>query len=294
MGGDYDPHDETAPGDEISAANPRNRDPGAAVAALDRLSETRLRRLETTLSSLEKNEVDRSRGERTCVPIWLQDQQTRPPPPPPHEGNVLWPRAVMLLAACGIAASLFYYLAVATSLAPEYQIEVVAGTPPESPIASGPPTQHSPETQDGLRVSRAGPESPQQGTLEPEPSASPSSPPATPADSEGRSFPPPEPPSVSATKTTNLQDVKHLLDRGKQFFEAGDLIAARILLLRAVIAGDAEAAVALGATYDPIVLADRGDGGIAADLEKARSWYERARVMGSPEGPRRLEMLANR
>lgn len=30
------------------------------------------------------------------------------------------------------------------------------------------------------------------------------------------------------------------------------------------------------------------------DLDKARGWYERAKEMGSPEGPRRLEMLANR
>ena len=84
-----------------------------------------------------------------------------------------------------------------------------------------------------------------------------------------------------------------LLDQGKQFFDVGDLIAARILFLRAANAGDA-AGVAMGATYDPVVLADRGVRGVAADLDKARRWYERAREMGSPEGPRRLEMLANR
>ena len=83
-------------------------------------------------------------------------------------------------------------------------------------------------------------------------------------------------------------------DRGKQFFESGDLITARILFLRAANAGDAAAAVAMGSTYDPIVLADRGVLGVVADLAKARSWYERAKEMGSPEGPRRLQMLANR
>jgi TPR repeat protein len=50
----------------------------------------------------------------------------------------------------------------------------------------------------------------------------------------------------------------------------------------------------MGATYDPVVLADRGYRPVAADLDKARGWYERAKEMGSPEGPRRLEMLANR
>jgi hypothetical protein len=101
-------------------------------------------------------------------------------------------------------------------------------------------------------------------------------------------------PPVPAARAAKSQDVRLLLDQGKQFFDVGDLIAARILFLRAANAGDAAAAVAMGATYDPVVLADRGVRGVAADLDKARSWYERAREMGSPEGPRRLEMLANR
>ena len=106
------------------------------------------------------------------------------------------------------------------------------------------------------------------------------------------------PPAVSAPvpmiATTGPQDVKPLIDQGRQFFDAGDLIAARILFLRAANAGDAGAAVAMGATYDPVVLADRGYRPVAGDLDKARSWYERAKEMGSPEGPRRLEMLVNR
>ena len=36
-----------------------------------------------------------------------------------------------------------------------------------------------------------------------------------------------------------------MMDRGKQFFESGDLITARILFLRAANAGDAAAAVAM-------------------------------------------------
>jgi hypothetical protein len=102
------------------------------------------------------------------------------------------------------------------------------------------------------------------------------------------------PPAVPATVTAEPQDVKLLIDQGRQFFDVGDLIAARILFLRAANAGDAAAAVAMGATYDPVVLAGRSVRGVAADLDKARRWYERAKEMGSPEGPRRLEMLANR
>jgi hypothetical protein len=97
-----------------------------------------------------------------------------------------------------------------------------------------------------------------------------------------------------APKTADVRDTKLLVDRGKQFFDVGDLVAARILFQRAANAGNASAAVAMGATYDPVVLAERGVRGVAADLDKARSWYEKAKDMGSPEGPRRLEMLANR
>jgi TPR repeat protein len=50
----------------------------------------------------------------------------------------------------------------------------------------------------------------------------------------------------------------------------------------------------LGATYDPVVLAKIGVRGMGADIEKARGWYEKAKEYGSPDAPRRLEMLANR
>jgi hypothetical protein len=114
------------------------------------------------------------------------------------------------------------------------------------------------------------------------------------AEDKAVAAPPADRAQSPAAKTAASQDVKLLTDRGKQFFEVGDLIAARILFMRAANAGDAAAAVAMGATYDPVVLAGHGVRGVAADLDKARSWYERAKEMGSPEGPRRLEMLANR
>jgi hypothetical protein len=99
---------------------------------------------------------------------------------------------------------------------------------------------------------------------------------------------------AAATKPALRQDLGALTEQGNQFFKAGDLIAARILFMRAARAGDAAAAVAMGATYDPVVLAERGVRGVAADPDKARAWYERAKDMGSSEGPRRLETLANR
>ena len=70
--------------------------------------------------------------------------------------------------------------------------------------------------------------------------------------------------------------------------------AARTVLQRAAAAGDATAAIALGATYDPLVLRKLGVLGMGADLDKARSWYQKAERLGSPEAARRLELLAKR
>jgi hypothetical protein len=88
--------------------------------------------------------------------------------------------------------------------------------------------------------------------------------------------------------------IKLLLQQGEQFVASGDVASARLVYRRAAEAGDAAAALALGATYDPVVLAKIGVRGLGADIEKARSWYEKAKEFGSPDAPRRLEMLANR
>jgi TPR repeat protein len=57
---------------------------------------------------------------------------------------------------------------------------------------------------------------------------------------------------------------------------------------------DVAAAIALGATYDPTVLARMRAVGIDADVVKARFWYQKAVSLGSTEAKRRLELLANR
>jgi hypothetical protein len=97
----------------------------------------------------------------------------------------------------------------------------------------------------------------------------------------------------SANMVLETTDIKAVIDRGTRFFEAGDVVAARLLFNRAAKAGDAAAALAMGTTYDPAVLKSRGISRVAADLEKARSWYEIAGKLGSPEGLSRLEMLSD-
>jgi TPR repeat protein len=85
-----------------------------------------------------------------------------------------------------------------------------------------------------------------------------------------------------------------LMKRGEQLVEAGDFAAARTLFQRAAEADDAAAAIALGATYDPTVLSGLRAIGIDADVGKARFWYQKAVTLGSSDGKRRLELLANR
>jgi hypothetical protein len=109
--------------------------------------------------------------------------------------------------------------------------------------------------------------------------------------------PVPEQAAAPASKTIRELDpesIKLLMQQGDQFVASGDLVAARLVYLRAAESGNAAAALALGATFDPVVLAKIGARGLGADIEKARSWYEKAKEFGSPDAPRRLEMLANR
>jgi hypothetical protein len=105
----------------------------------------------------------------------------------------------------------------------------------------------------------------------------------------GRQALPPQPePSESRLDPA---EVGRLLSRGQAFLNQGDVSAARLALERVAEAGEARAALALGATYDPAILKRMGMVGIKADVEKARSWYERAASLGSAEANQRLMAL---
>jgi TPR repeat protein len=93
-------------------------------------------------------------------------------------------------------------------------------------------------------------------------------------------------------RVLDRDEVNDMIKRGQQYVANGDMSAARILLKRAAEAGDARAALALGATYDPIVLKELGAVGVSSDVAQARTWYERAIAQGSPEASKRLQQLA--
>jgi TPR repeat protein len=107
-----------------------------------------------------------------------------------------------------------------------------------------------------------------------------------------QSSPPPEPPTPPPEPAMNAQEIDLLLNQGKQFIAVGDLVTARIVLQRAADAGVAPAALALGETYDPAVLAQQGVRGLNGDVAQARRWYVRAQALGSAEAARRLAAMA--
>jgi len=97
--------------------------------------------------------------------------------------------------------------------------------------------------------------------------------------------------SAFAQRQLDPEEVTVLLKRGKDLIANGDIAAARLILKRAADANNAEAALALAATYDPFVLRELKVYGFMPDAAMARVWYEKATELGSPTAPRRLEML---
>jgi hypothetical protein len=89
------------------------------------------------------------------------------------------------------------------------------------------------------------------------------------------------------------EEIAILIKRGKGFIGNGDPVGARVMLRRAAESKNAEAALMLAATYDPVVLRELKVYGVAADVAMARTWYEKAKEFGSEEAPRFLEILAS-
>jgi hypothetical protein len=82
-----------------------------------------------------------------------------------------------------------------------------------------------------------------------------------------------------------------LLKRARDLINLGDIVPARLLLLRAADANQATAALILAQTYDPAVLGTTDARSIAADPATARHWYEKAASFGSQEAQQRLGQM---
>lgn len=97
---------------------------------------------------------------------------------------------------------------------------------------------------------------------------------------------------VPALRSLGREEIAMLVKRSEELMTQGDIASARLMLTRAAEAGDARAALALGASYDATVLRKLGVIGMPGDTAKARAWYEKAAEYGSPEATRRLEQFA--
>jgi len=97
-------------------------------------------------------------------------------------------------------------------------------------------------------------------------------------------LPAPEPSSMPPTLADQhppSAEIAALVSRGDGFLRAGDITSARLFYERAADAGNASAALRLGATFDPGFLSRAGIRGIPGDTTQAASWYRRARSGGS-------------
>jgi hypothetical protein len=260
-------------------------------------------------------------------PSLVAERQLHPPSMQRHRNNLI---ASLLMTSCAVAVVIAYYFSVG-SLIPESEsgrgsklalLDTRIVAPPTTAAA---PQQFRPNEAQGstaaafpdddispgaiipeVKTSRIAALSqgttpsqspavlsanPPQGTTSPQSEASPqeeTTATLSPGPSDAQT-----PQASKAVRRLDPEDIKRLIKQGEQFAATGDLITARLVFQRAAEAGDATAALAMGASYDPIVLARLGFRGISANVAKARSWYEKAKEFGSSEAPHRLELLAN-
>src|SRR5580700_9298763 len=100
-----------------------------------------------------------------------------------------------------------------------------------------------------------------------------------------KSTPPPGTRATAVVARANDEtnaDVSILLNRGDALFGAGDLASARLFYQRAAEAGNGQAALRLGNTYDPAFL-ERAQLRVHGDRALALFWYQRARELGASE-----------
>jgi len=167
---------------------------------------------------------------------------------------------------------------------------------PQSTMAAAPPTPPNEALLDGANRLAAAPPKPE-ATVEmraPEPSLAVPMPVAPPASGVVTSEP--DPTASTSAPVTSLADaglsaaeITVLLARGDKSFSSGDVASARLYYGRAADAGDGQAALRLGETFDPVFLERAHLRSARGDLTAALSWYRRARDMGAAEA----EVLLN-
>ncbi len=101
-------------------------------------------------------------------------------------------------------------------------------------------------------------------------------------------------PSTPPQQTEEQKRAAALRSKGDDQLGQGNIASARLFYERAAEAGDAPAALALAATYDPEELDRLGARSVQPDPALARRWYERARQLGAAEAEEKLKRLGAR
>jgi hypothetical protein len=237
-------------------------------------------------------------GETHRSPLSLEPQRLPPPPLKSRGDNLRGPLRI-LIASC-IAAPFLYYFFATGSAPPETPASSPRMASVESLVVAPPPSNAIPAREAAPAAVPAGEPTPPAGddttlrTVETPPAAQAPEREAV-AMLQPQAPGPEAAPAGHALRPLDPDEIKLLIKQGEQFVATGDLVTARTVLQRAAQAGDATAAVALGATYDPTVLARLGVIGMGgADVEQARRWYHQAESLGSAEATKQLRVLAGR
>jgi hypothetical protein len=299
----------------LQPAHPHSQQPEHPIAARRDESIRDLKRLETTLRRIQREEVaaripraaqlppvpglvtpdasGRRRGrEMPDFPSPRSLEPERMPPPPTRSRRDKLRAPLVILVASIFAIPIGYYFSTGAwspssrpSPGPQTaSLGLQPNAPPSSIVQQEvPPTIARDDDRGVLAPSETSSQPPQRSSegetvVMLQPSAA-----GDPAQSLSQ-----------AIRVLDLEAIKLLMKQGEQLIAAGDVVTARTVFQRAAEAGNADAAIALGATYDPNVLAKLGVVGVSADVEKARSWYQRAETLGSPDARGRLNVLADR
>ncbi len=117
----------------------------------------------------------------------------------------------------------------------------------------------------------------------------------TPTASAAPTFPERQAPSGGSAAPHGVSpNEQMLMSRADASFKKGDVSGARVIYEYLAMQGSAAGAMAMGETYDPLVLNKLVLKGLAPDPAKARQWYEKAEQLGSGDARSRLNALAAR
>lgn len=101
----------------------------------------------------------------------------------------------------------------------------------------------------------------------------------------------PDPSAALIVRADEKDRIVDLIEHGQKMIDVGYLAGARAYFKRAAEAGSGEAALRLGATYDPDFIDEIGALGVKADPAEARAWYEHARRLGVEGAEEKLKAL---